>query len=148
MARFSKLPYSISTSRASDLFSLVHIDISGAYKVPSRGNHRYFLTLVDDYSRMTWVHLLRHKSDAYDVINNFVFMANTKFEKQVKIIRSDNALEFDDHQYIQFFHEKGILHQTSCVDRPQQNGRVERKHKSILEMARALRFQAGMPLHF
>ena len=91
MARFTKLPYSISSSRASDLFSLVYIDIWGAYKVPSRGNHRYFLTLVDDHSRMTWVHLLRHKSDAYDVIKNFVVIVSTQFEKQVKIIRSDKC---------------------------------------------------------
>ena len=75
-------------------------------------------------------------------------MASTQFEKHVKIICSDNALEFEDHKCIQFFHEKGILHQTSCVDRPQQNGRVERKHRNILEMVRALRFQVGMPLHF
>ncbi|KAL2942055.1 Copia protein [Bienertia sinuspersici] len=39
----------------------------------------------------------------------------------------------------------GIEHHTSCVDRPQQNGRVERKYRNILEMARALRFQTGLP---
>ena len=53
---------------------------------------------MDDQSRMTWVHLLRNKSDAYDVIKKFVVMASTQFEKHVKIIRLDNALEFDDHQ--------------------------------------------------
>lgn len=46
-----------------------------------------------------------------------------------------------------FFGTLGIIHQTSYVGRPQQNGRVERKHHNILEMGRALRFQAGLPLH-
>lgn len=46
-----------------------------------------------------------------------------------------------------FFGEMGIVHQTSCTDRPQQNGRAERKHRNILEMARSLRFHAGLPLH-
>jgi len=47
-----------------------------------------------------------------------------------------------------FFLAKGIVHPRTCVDRPQQNGIVETKHRHILEIARALRFQAVLPLHF
>lgn len=104
--------------------------------------------MVDDHSRVVWVHLLKLKSDAYEAIHNFVNLAKTQFDKHVKIIRSDNALEFDDKRCKPFFDKLGIIHQTSCVDMPQQNGRVERKHINLLEMGRALRFQAGLPLHF
>lgn len=47
-----------------------------------------------------------------------------------------------------YFSTHGILHQQSCVYTPQQNSEVERKHKHILEVARALRFQAKLPLTF
>ena len=47
-----------------------------------------------------------------------------------------------------FFQEKGIIHETSCVGTPQQNGRVERKHRHLLNVARALRFQASLPVDF
>ncbi|PKI73561.1 hypothetical protein CRG98_006142 [Punica granatum] len=47
-----------------------------------------------------------------------------------------------------FFSDNGIIHQTSCIDTPQQNGRVERKHRHILNIARALMFQASLPIDF
>lgn len=148
MARFTKLPYTHSKSCAKNKFELVHIDIWGPYKVTTKGYYSYFLTIVDDFSRSTWVHLLKVKSDAYSAVRRFVMFAKNQFEGIVKILRSDNALEFDDGRCKEYFGDLGILHQTSCVERPQQNGRVERKHRNVLEMARALRFQAGLPLHY
>lgn len=75
-------------------------------------------------------------------------MVRTQYNKQVKKVRSDNAWEFDDRQCREFYGKLGILHETSCVDNPQQNGRAERRHRNLLEMGRALRFQSGLPLKY
>ena len=64
----------------------------------------------------------------------------------MKILRSDNGIEF--MCLTKYFVEHGILHQTSCVGTPQQNGSVERKHRHILNITRALRFQAHLPIEF
>ena len=72
---------------------------------------------------------------------------HTHFGKQIKTIRCNNAMEFDSSPCEEFFSKLGILQRTSCVDVPQQNGRDERKHIYILEISRALRFQAGLPLY-
>ncbi|GKB56595.1 retrovirus-related pol polyprotein from transposon TNT 1-94 [Tanacetum coccineum] len=60
----------------------------------------------------------------------------------------DNALEFVKGQCGPYLESLGIVHQTSYVDRPQQNSRVERKHRHILDTARALRFHSKLPLKF
>ena len=65
-------------------------------------------------------------------------MIDRQFSRKVKVIRSDNGIEF--MCLSAFFREHGIIHETSCVGTPQQNGRVERKHRHILNVARALRF--------
>lgn len=147
-AKQTKLPFPHSQSRALKPFELIHLDIWGPYRVAARGGYKYFMTIVDDHSRMTWVNLLKHKDEAFEVIKKFIHLAETHYEGKVKHIRSDNALEFDDDQCKFLYEKHGILHQTSCINTPQQNGRVERKHRNILEMARGLRFQANLPVSF
>ena len=48
----------------------------------------------------------------------------------------------------EFYSKHGILRESTCVDTPQQNGRVKRKHRHILNVASALRFQAFLPIQF
>ena len=66
----------------------------------------------------------------------------------MKIVRSDNGYEFTSKPMKKFYREKGIIRQTMCVDTPQQNSRVEKKNRHILNVAKALRFQAHLPLEF
>lgn len=148
MGKMTKSPYTLTTSHATYPFELLHIDTWGPYRIETKGKHRYFLTVVDDMTRTTWVSLLKHKSEAFQALETFVKMAHTQFGKKMKIIRSDNALEFQDHKSNKLFADLGIIHQTTCVDRAVQNGRVERKHRNVLEMARCLRFQASLPKSF
>ena len=73
-------------------------------------------------------------------------MVQTQFQTKVRTIRSDNGSEFLCLK--NQFSKLGIVHETSCVGTPQQNGRVERKHRHILNVARALRFEASLPIDF
>ncbi|CAH9100668.1 unnamed protein product [Cuscuta europaea] len=136
----------VSRARAVEPFELIHCDVWGPYRVLSTCGARYFLTVVDDFSRTVWVHLMRDKGEVKNILKNFIAMTKRQFDKNVKIVRSDNGKEFIGLQ--EYFLLNGIIFQTSCVYTPQQNGRVERKHRHILEMARTLRFHANLPIQF
>lgn len=68
MARFTKPPFPSSTSLVARPFDLVLLDIWGPYKEVTRGNCRYFFTMVDDHTRYTWIYLLKLKSDSLDTL--------------------------------------------------------------------------------
>ena len=56
----------------------------------------------------------------------------------LKRIRSDRGREFDNSNFLEFFHSLGIKHEFSAPRTPQQNGVVERKNRVLQEMARTM----------
>ena len=76
------------------MFDVVHMDLWGPYKTPTLDRKHYFLTIVDDYSRFVWVHLLQLKSKTIVAIKIFLSMIKTQFNSHVKVVRSDNGTEF------------------------------------------------------
>lgn len=144
-ARQTKLPFHSSSITSKHIFDLIHVDTWGPYKTPTHDSFKYFLTIVDDFSRETWTFLLSTKSNAFLVLKHFLAMTDRQFHTKVKAIRTDNALELGSTpQYSEFFASQGIEHQTGCVYSPQQNGVVERKHRHLLETCRALLFQSNL----
>jgi len=81
-------------------------------------------------------------------MKDFCAMVRTQFKTKVSTIRSDNGSEFVSGPMKRFYGEQGIVHETSCVDTPQQNRKIERKHRHVLNVARALRFEAHLSLEF
>ncbi|GJW47728.1 retrovirus-related pol polyprotein from transposon TNT 1-94 [Tanacetum coccineum] len=94
MAKFSKLRYAQSDSHSTEVVELIHIDIWGPYKVATTDKYRYFLKIVYDCSRANRTYLLVHKSDSFLALRAFIKFVHTQFNKSVKVVRSDNALEF------------------------------------------------------
>ncbi|KAL2942992.1 Retrovirus-related Pol polyprotein from transposon TNT 1-94 [Bienertia sinuspersici] len=119
VAKFTRFPFTQSRSCAQEPFELVHIDTWGSYRVQTREGYKYFFAIVDDYTRVTWIHLMKHKNEAVSVLEKFINMANTHYNKKVKRLRSDNATEMDDTQCKHIYDKFGVLHETTCVDRPQ-----------------------------
>lgn len=90
-AKQTRLPFPNSNIKTSSCFELIHYDIWGGYKVPSLSGAHYFLTIVDDFSRSTWIYLIKNKSDVGKNLIAFYNMIQTQFGKGIKRIRSDNG---------------------------------------------------------
>ena len=119
------------------MFELIHMDVWGPYFEPDRCGHHYFLTVVDDFSKATWVFLMQTKSQTSSLVPQFYSFILNQFNISIKQIRTDNGTEFS---LSSFYLDKGILHQKSCPYTPQQNGVVKLKHQYILNVACALLF--------
>jgi transposase InsO family protein len=114
---------------------LVHIDLFGPIAYISVGRSKYCLVIVDDYSRFTWIFFLQEKSQTQEILKRFLRRAQNEFGLRIKNIRSDNGAEFKNSQIEGFLEEEGIKHEFSSPYTPQQNGAVERKNRTLLDMA-------------
>jgi hypothetical protein len=129
-------------------FELVHSDIWGPARTTGLCDARYFVTFIDDHSRLTWVYVLKDRSQLFSVFQSFYAEISNQFNVKLLAFRTDNAREYLDNAFQQFLESRGIIHQTSCVRTPQQNGIAERKNGPILAIARALMLQMNVPKLF
>ena len=91
LAKHCRTSYSMSNKRSSNSFDVVHTDVWGPYHIPSMGGYRYFLLFVDDYTRFSWVYLMRSPDEVPALTQIFHQMILTQFGVKIKILRSDNA---------------------------------------------------------
>lgn len=145
LSKFRRLSFVSHDHYSAETFDLVHVDTWGPYHHPTHDGKRYFLTIVDDCSRFTWVYLLQQKSEAPHLIKSFFKYVLTNVGKTIKQLRSDNAKEL---QLTEFLQEHGTLHQFICPNRPEQNSVVKIKHQHLLNVARSLLFQSKVPIQF
>ncbi|KAM2882470.1 hypothetical protein COP2_015447 [Malus domestica] len=145
MSKATRLPFVPSKSRTSKPFEVVHSDIWGPSRVESFDGYKYFVTFIDDYSRVTWLYLLKSKSEVFTAFQDFHKLITNHFSSKIFTLRSDNGTEYTSYNLSNYLSSHGILHQTSCVGTPQQNGVAERKNRDLLEKTRSLMFQMQVP---
>jgi histone deacetylase 1/2 len=144
-AKLHQLPYAVSSRVSTSPLELVHTDVWGP-AIRSAGGFRYYVSFLDDFSKFTWVYLLKHKSDVEHVFYQFQKRVELSLGTKILSVQSDWGGEYQKlHQY---FNSTGISHRISCPHTHQQNGAIERKHRHLVETALALLAQSSAPLRF
>ncbi|GKA13909.1 retrovirus-related pol polyprotein from transposon TNT 1-94 [Tanacetum coccineum] len=123
-----------ATSRAKEPLQLIHTDLCGPITPPSHGKNLYFMLFIDDYSRKTWVYFLNEKSQAFEAFKKFKAMVEKEKGLKIKSMRSDRGGEFLSKEFNKFCEDNGIRRFLTAPYSPQQNGVVERKNRTILNM--------------
>ena len=144
-AKFHRSTYLPKPYQASKPFYLIHSDVWGPSKITTLSGKRWFVTFIDDHTRLCWIYLMNKKSDVKNLFTNFYNMIENQFQTKIGILHSDNGTEYFNEQLGEFLEKKGIFHQSTCRDTPQQNGIAERKNKHLLEVARAIMFYMHVP---
>jgi hypothetical protein len=144
-AKSHQLPYSRSDSKSSSPLELIFSDVWGL-AIESVGRYRYYVSFIDDFSKFTWIYLIKRKSDVFHKFQDFQAMVERQFNKKILAVQSDWEGEYG--RLNSFFTQISIVHHVSCPHNHQQNGDAERKHHHIVEVGLSLLSYASMPLKY
>jgi hypothetical protein len=117
---------------------LVHMDLFGPSRHEGIGKENYFMLIINDYSRLTWVAFIKEKAEAFEKFKVFKALTETQTSKRLKAVRLDQGGEFMSRYFKEFCDEHGIKREYTIPRTPQQNGVVERQNRTVQEMDRSM----------
>ncbi|OAJ38664.1 hypothetical protein BDEG_22572 [Batrachochytrium dendrobatidis JEL423] len=127
-----------STHVATQVNVLLHMDLEGPFHDTALGGYKYYLIIVDDYSRYSHLYPMISKDQTFQRFKEHVAAVELSKGLPVRAIRTDNGGEFTSSAFQQFLKLKGIAVQRTTPYTPQQNGVAERKNRTIVSAVRAM----------
>ncbi|GFW89229.1 retrovirus-related Pol polyprotein from transposon TNT 1-94 [Trichonephila clavipes] len=127
---------------------LLHMDLCGPMPTESQGGNKYFLSIIDDYSRKVTVFPIRNKSDVFHTFIRFQKRAERFLSRKVIAVRTDGGLEFCNKDMDNFLTELGIKHEVTNSYTPEMNGVAERFNLTALDGIKTLLKSSEVPHKF
>jgi transposase InsO family protein len=94
----------------------------------SLSGYAYYVSFIDDYSRKTWLFLLKSKYEVFSKFKEFKALIENISERKIKIPRSNNGGEYTSKEFVNFCEDVGIKRELNTPYNPQQNSVAERKN--------------------
>jgi len=146
--KMTRTPFPKTNDRQSKPLEIIHTDVWGPMKVESNGGARYFITFIDDHSRWVEIQLIKSKDEALSAFKRFKLFAEKQTGHKIKHIQSDNGTEYRNRAFDEFLEEQGISRRLTVTHTSEQNGVAERRNRTLVETARCLLIQSGLPPSF
>ncbi|KAK2991725.1 hypothetical protein RJ640_004253 [Escallonia rubra] len=135
--------------RAKEKLELVRTDVCGLMQTLSNAENGYFILFIDGYTRMTWVYFMRQKSEVFGVFRKFKCLVEKQSGCFIRVlIRSDKGKEYTSNEFHNFCEDERLERQITVDYTPQQNGVSERKNQTVIEMAKSMLHDKGIPRSF
>ena len=143
-------PFPPSKTRPSRPLSRLHSDLSGPLPVRALCGGQYLCTITDHFTGFGLVTALKDKSDAPAAIEDGIRLLenHAAAASSVQFLRSDNGGEYINARMQRICADRGIAHETSAPHTPQQNGLAERRNLTIMNCARSMLVESGLPQVF
>ncbi|GBN60008.1 Retrovirus-related Pol polyprotein from transposon TNT 1-94 [Araneus ventricosus] len=126
----------------------VHMDLWGPAPVNSLGGSKYFLSIIDDFSRKIDVFTLKSKSEVFSIFKEYLSRVQRELGRKLKSVRTDNGLEFCHKDFETFLRDLGIKIERTSFYTPELNGIAERFNRSSMEAVRTMLQDSGLQPRF
>ena len=121
------------------------MDLWGPSPVTILCGHRYYVSFTDDKTCLTYLHLLKHKSDTLNAYKDFEANCKTQHKANVKVLHSDCGGEYTRKEFVMHLKWNGTKQKLTVHDTPENNGVAERLNCTILEKIRTMLHASGQP---
>ena len=123
----------------------IHSDLWGKAPVESKGGRKYYVTFIDDKTRLTHLYLLKKKSETAKVYKHYEAWVETQMGAKIKVLSSDRGGEYQGDEFVEYLKSKGTHQKLNVHDAHHQTGVAERRNRTIGERIRALLHSSGLP---
>ena len=114
-----RVKFGTGQQRTKGTLDYIHADLWGPSRTPSHLGARYFLSMVDDYSRKLWIFILKTKDEVDDCFENWKTLIENQTRKKIKRFKTDNGLEFCSDFFTNYCRKAGIARHKTIVKTPQ-----------------------------
>ena len=145
MGKSKKLSFNLGRHDTKDILGYLHADLWGSPNTtPSLSGKQYFLSIIDDKTRKVWLMFLKTKDETFDKFCEWKSLVENQMNKKVKVLRTDNGLEFCNAKFDDHCKTYGIERHRTCTYTPQQNGVAERMNRTLMEKVRCMLNESGL----
>ena len=129
---------SVNSNRSKCPLDLIYADVWGPQETTGFNGEKYFLSVIDDYSKKVAIYPIKTKSQVCQVLKRHITRAERFIGNKLKSIRTDNGREFVNEEFSKYCRDNGIKHELTNTYTPEQNGLVERYNQTVINGARSV----------